>query len=68
MKQALKDWITNLSALIIWGLASYKFFFTEESLNFYVYVGLMALGIVFLFLDAKKILVYIDKFINKKIG
>lgn len=67
MKSALKDWITNLSALAIWGLSSYKMFFTESGLDFYVYCGLMALGIMFLFLDAKKILAYIDKFINKKI-
>ena len=68
MKKAFKDWITNIVGIIIWGVASYVKFFTVTDVSFWEYVGYMAIGFSFLFVDSKVIREWIVKYINKKIA
>jgi hypothetical protein len=67
MKNAMKDWITNIVAILLWGISTYAYFFTDKEMKFLVYIGVMMLGFSFLFIDSKQIRALIIKFVNKRI-
>lgn len=68
MKNALKDWITNIFAIILWSVSSTLFFM--DKLDFWPkYLGCIIIGSVLLFLNIKTMrelaIKYINKLINK---
>ena len=67
MKNAFKDWVTNIFALIIWAGSTVLFFMAK--MEFWPkYLGCLIVGSVFLFLNIKTMRELAIKFINKKIG
>ena len=67
MKNAIKCWITNIFALIIWAISTTLFFLDKMEL-WPKYVISLAIGGVFFFLNAKTIRGLLINLINKKIG
>ena len=67
MKNAFKDWITNIFAVIIWSVSTTLFFMDKMEL-WPRYVVSLIIGSVFLFLNIKTMRELLIKYINKKIG
>ena len=64
MKKRLKDWITDIFAIIIWGFSSYLFF--VHDIELIPYVVLLFVGILFLFASTKDLIDIGKKIIHKK--
>ena len=65
MKTRLKDWVTNLFAVVIWAASIYLF--VIDKLDTDKFIILIVIGFVFLFMDHKEILVLAKKFLKTKI-
>lgn len=67
MKNAFKDWLTNIFAIILWSVSSTLFFM--DKLEFWPkYLGCLIIGAVLLFLNIKTMKELLIKYINNKIG
>lgn len=64
MKKRLKDWITDIFAVIIWGISTYLFIVHEVALISYVI--LLFVGILFLFASTKDLIDIAKKLLPKK--
>ena len=67
MKNAFKDWITNILAIIVWVGGTTLFFMGKLDI-WPEWIGCIIVGAILLFLNIKTMRQLLIKYINKKIG
>lgn len=67
MKNALKEWITNIFAIILWSVSTTLFFLSRLDL-WPEYLICLVVGVTLLFTNGKTLRELAIKYINKKIS